>query len=89
MTTVKCDDSAPVNAALGQQHCLISVIAGESIFVSGIVGPDILATHWRWGCVSRGEAGAAASETQKTSEQTQCNGKSRRGKPWRLLREWV
>ncbi len=48
MTTVKCDDSAPVNAALGQQHCLISVIAGESIFVSGIVGPDILATHWRW-----------------------------------------
>jgi hypothetical protein len=40
--------SVPASAALGQQRCLISVIASESISASGIVGPDILATHCRW-----------------------------------------
>jgi hypothetical protein len=38
----------PSLGSLGQQSCLISVIASESISASGIVGPDILATHQRW-----------------------------------------
>jgi hypothetical protein len=82
MTMVKCDDSAPANTALGQQHCLISVIASGSIFVSGIVGPDIhtgnslalglcIQGRGRRGCVRDAETiQANAMQRQEPSRKT-------------------
>jgi hypothetical protein len=84
-------NSALVIAALGKQRCFISLIASESISASGIVGPDILATHRALAlrlCVQwRGRRGCVRDAPD--AENIQANA-TQRQKPlretWRLLR---
>jgi hypothetical protein len=75
--------SEPANAALGQQRCLISVIASESVLTSGIRWPRHTgnALEPRAGRASqwRGKRGCARDRsTQKTTTQKRRNGEPSR-----------